>query len=136
MGLAAYLPLEQVYAFHEPAEQWILRRYAPDTGLAAGAERTTTTYVSSVIQVFRDRTSQRTGNADPGQTGPTTCTAYTRTRLLTTLDGQVSRQPADVLTDPQTGWQWQATAMGAWDEARGFAVTLTRVGAVGGPPWV
>ncbi len=135
MGLTAYLPLEQVYAFHEVAETWVMRRYAPSTGIAAGAERTTTTFVASLIAVFRDRTSQRTGNQEQGQTGPATCTAYTRTRLLTTQDAQGSPQPADVLTDPQTGWQWQATAMGAWDEARGFAVTLTRCGTVGGPPW-
>lgn len=135
MGLTAYLPLEAVYAFHEPAEQWILRRYAPDTGIAAGAERTRTTYASSVIALFRDRTAKRTGQGDPGQTGPATCTAYTRTRLYTTQDAQVSRQPADVLTDPQTGWQWQATASGDWDEARGFAVTLQRCGVVGQGPW-
>src|SRR5574338_296898 len=30
MPLAAYLPLENVYAFHEPAETWIWRRYAQD----------------------------------------------------------------------------------------------------------
>jgi hypothetical protein len=135
MGLAAYLPLQQVYAFHEVAETWILRRYAPATAVASGAERTTTTYVASLIAVFRDRTSQRTGNADQGQTAPATCTVYTRTRLLTTQDAQGQPQPADVLTDPATGWQWQATAMGAWDEARGFVVTCTRVGVVGSPPW-
>jgi hypothetical protein len=135
VGLTAYLPLEQVYAFHEPAEQWILQRYAPDTAIAAGAERTRTIFASSLIQVFRDRTSKRTGLTDGGSTGPTTCVAYTRTRLLTTQDAQVTRQPADVLTDPQTGWQWRATASGDWDEARGFAVTLTRCGTIGGPPF-
>jgi hypothetical protein len=135
MGLAAYLPLELVYAFHEPAEQWILRRYAPATAIAPGAERTTAAYASSLVQVFRDRTAQRTGNEQQGQTAPATCVAYTRTRILCVQDVQGSPQPADVLTDPQTGWTWQATAMGAWDEARGFAVTLTRCGTVGGPPW-
>ena len=135
MPLSAYLPLESVYAFHEPAETWVLRRYAATTDIAPGAERTTAAYADSLIRLFRDRTAQRTGNADAGQTGPATCTVYTRTRLVTTLDALVSPQPADVLTDPQTGWQWQATAMGAWDEARGFAVTLTRCGAVGSPPW-
>lgn len=135
MPLSAYLPLETVYAFHEPAEQWILRRYAPDTAIAAGAERTRTTYAASVIQVFRDRSSKRAGLGDPGQTGPATCVAYTRTKLLTTTDMQVTRQPADVLTDPQTGYQWQATSSGDWDEARGYAVTLTRCGAVAQTPW-
>lgn len=135
MGLAAYLPLELVYAFHEPAEQWILRRYAPGTGLAPGAERTTTTYASSPIAVFRDRTAKRTGNQDSGQTGPATCTVYTRTRLRTTSDVQGTPQPADLLVDPKTGNVWQATASGDWDEARGFAVTMTRQGAVGTPPW-
>jgi hypothetical protein len=135
MGLTAYLPLEAVYAFHEPAEQWILWRYAPDAAVAAGAERVRTTYAASIISLFRDRTSKRTGLADGGANAPATCTAYTRTKLLTTQDAQVTRQPADVLTDPQTGWQWNATASGDWDEARGFAVTLTRCGTIGGPPY-
>ena len=135
MPLTAYLPLENVYAFHEPAETWILRRYAPTAVIAAGFERVRGPYVEQPLALFRDRTGRSTGTSTGGSTAPTTCVVYTRTRLRTTEDAQTAQQPADVLTDPQTRLQWQATASGDWDEARGFAVTLTKVGAVGGPPW-
>jgi hypothetical protein len=135
MPLTAYLPLENVYAFHEAAETWVLRRYAPSTAVAAGMERVRTAYVEQPIAVFRDRSSKATGTNTGGNTGPATCVVYTRTRLRTTEDAQTAQQPADVLTDPATRLQWQATSSGDWDEARGFAVTCTKVGAVGGPPW-
>jgi hypothetical protein len=135
MPLTAYLPLENVYAFHEPAETWILRRYAAGTVVAAGMERVRPAYVDQPIALFRDRTGRSTGTTPGGNTAPSTCVVYTRTRLRTTEDAQAAQQAADVLTDPQTRLQWQATASGDWDEARGFAVTLTKIGAVGGPPW-
>lgn len=135
MPLTAYAPLEQVYAFHEAAETWVLRRYAAGTAVAAGMERVRPAYVDQPIALFRDRTGRSTGTSPGGNTGPATCVVYTRTKIRTTEDAQTAQQAADVLTDPQTRLQWQATASGDWDEARGFAVTLTKIGAVGGPPW-
>jgi hypothetical protein len=135
MPLTAYLPLEQVYAFHEAAETWVLRRYAAGTVIAAGMERVRPGYVDQPIALFHNRTGRSTGTSPGGNTAPSTCVVYTRTRLRTTEDAQAAQQAADVLTDPQTRLQWQATASGDWDEARGFAVTLTKIGAVGGPPW-
>ena len=134
--LAAYLPLELVYAFHEVAETWILRRYAPATAIADGAERTRTTYVASPIALFRDRSTKGTSQGDGGQRAPQTCTVYTRTPLRTTQETNAAgAQPADVLINPGDASVWQATTSGAWDEARGYAVVLTRCGSIGVPPW-
>lgn len=135
---SAYLPLEMVYAFHEVAETWILRRYPASTEIADGAERTRPAgYVESLVSIFRDRSTKGTTQGDPGQRAPQTCTVYTRTRLLTTQVGQPGGpQPCDVLFDPADGSAWQATSSGDWDEARGFAVVLTRCGSRGVPPWV
>lgn len=134
--LAAYLPLESVYAFHEPAETWILRRYAAATAVADGAERVRPAFAASPIAFFRDRSTKGTSQGDGGQNAPQTCTVYTRTRLHVTQVGAVSGpQPADVLVNPADLSTWQATASGDWDEARGFAVTLTRCGSVMGAPW-
>ena len=135
MPLTAYLPIEQAYAFHEAAETWVLRRDAAGTVVTAGMERVRPAYVDQPIALFRDRTGKSTGTSPAGNTAPSTCVVYTRTKLRTTEDAQTAQQAADVLTDPQTRLQWEATASGDWDEARGFAVTLTKIGAVGGPPW-
>ena len=133
MALTAYSPLAQVYAFHETAERWILRRYTATVEEHAGAERTRGPWSESIVDVFPDRSSKSTTQEDAGQQGPATCTVYLRTRLLTTDVASV--QPADVLFDPQAR-AWQASMTGAWDEAKGFAVTLVRNGVRGGPPWV
>lgn len=135
--LAAYLPLETVYAFHEPAETWILRRYAPTVQVEAGAERTRPEAWTSVpIKVFRDRSNKATANAVQGQRGPGANTVYTRTKLYTTDDQRAgSPQPADVLTNPADGSMWQAVSSGDWDEARGYAVRVERCGAVAASPW-
>lgn len=135
MPLAAYLPLENVYAFHEPAETWIWRRYAQDVEEGPGGERVRGPFVENPIALFRDRTSKTTAQADRGQTNPQTCTVYTRVRLFTTQDAATATQPADVLFDPQDLSAWQATSSGDWDEARGYAVTLTRCGVRGVQPW-
>lgn len=137
--LAAYLPLQAVYAFHESAETWILRRYDSGAELGDGAERTRPAWSETPIAIFRDRTASGTRNGDPGQAAPQTCTVYTRTRLLTTQD--VGVQACDVLFDANPssktpGAAWQATASGDWDEALGYAVTLTRAGVRGAAPWV
>lgn len=138
MALSAYLPLEAVYKFHEVAETWKLRRYAAAVGLAAGAERVRPAFAESAIHLFRDRTAQTTRQTDGGQDAPQTCTVYTRTRLYTTEDDPL--RPCDVLFDAQPqsatfGSAWQATRRGDWDEARGFAVVLTRAGKMGEAPW-
>lgn len=139
MSLSAYLPLETVYAFHETAETWILRRYAPSVVAADGAERARGPWGESMVQVFRDRSTSGTSQRDAGMTAPQTCTIYTRTRLLTTQD--VGPQACDVLFDANPasktpGAAWMATSSGDWDEALGFAVVLTRAGSRGMPPWV
>lgn len=139
MPLTAYLPLQAVYAFHEPAETWILRRYAPEVESAGGAERTRGAWAEQPIAVFRDRRTASTVTRDPGAQAPQTCTVYTRTRLYTTQDA-AGPQPADVLFDANPssktpGAAWQATSTGDWDEALGYAVTLTRCGQRGVAPW-
>jgi hypothetical protein len=130
--LAAYLPLENVYAFHETAENWILRRYVPAVTSAAGAERRRAAWGESVVAVFPERQPRRTLQVDGGQQAPEQRTVYLRTRLR--LTDTTSTQPTDVLFDPN-GCAWQATEDGRWDEARGYAVTLTRAGRRGMPPW-
>lgn len=135
--LAAYLPLEMVYAFHETAETWILQRTPAAVAIADGAERTRAVPPSSTpIAVFRDRSSKSTVNADSGQQGPATQTVYTRTRLVTTDDQRAGgSQPSDVLINPADGSMWQAVGSGDWDEAKGYAVTIQRCGSVGTRPW-
>lgn len=133
--LAAYLPLEAVYAFHEAAERWVLRRYLPGVAEASGAERVRPMWSESIIAVFPDRRTKTTGATDAGQTSPQACTIYTRSRLVTTDTAADPVQGCDVLFDPK-GRAWQATRSGDWDEAKGFAVTLTRRGGRGLPPWL
>lgn len=136
MPLAAYLPLEQVYAFHEAAETWIWRRYVQAVDEAAGAERTRGAWVENPIAIFRDRSGKGTAQADAGQRTSATCVVYTRTRLVTTDDRPDDPQAADVLFNPADLSAWQATSSGDWDEARGYAMTLTRAGVRGRQPWV
>lgn len=136
MPLSAYLPLETVYAFHESAETWIWRRYPGAVEEAPGAERVRGAPVENPIALFRDRRTKSTLQRDAGQTAPQTCTVYTRVRLYTTQDSTDATQPADVLFNPADGSAWQATSSGDWDEARGYAVTLTRAGVRGQAPWV
>jgi hypothetical protein len=128
MALTAYLPLESVYAFHEPAEQWIRRRFAAQVTQAAGAERTRGPWGEIRIQVFPDRSSKDTQQQDRGQTGPKQATIYTRTPIRVTDTAQP--QPADLLFDPQ-GNAWQAISSGDWLEARGYAITVQWVGRRG-----
>lgn len=137
MPLTAYFPLEHVYAFHEAAETWILRRFPPAVEVADGAERVRSApWSESPIALFRDRSTKSTAQRDAGQTAPQTCTVYTRTRLRTTEDATDATHDADVLFDPVTLSAWQVTSSGDWDEARGYAVTLTRCGVRGQSPWV
>ena len=135
MALTAYLPLEAVYKFHEQAERWILRRYLPATAEADGAERTRPAWGESVIDVFPDRSGKSTGSTNAGQTSPPTAVIYTRSRIVTTDSAADPVQGCDVAFDP-AGRAWQATKSGDWDEARGYAVTMTRRGGRGLPPWV
>lgn len=135
MPLAAYLPLEQVYAFHEAAETWIWRRYDQQVDEAAGAERTRAAWAEAPIAIFRDRSGKGTRQTDAGQRTAATCVVYTRTRLVTTDDRADDPLSADVLFNPADLSAWQATSSGDWDEARGYAVTLTRVGVRGRQPW-
>jgi hypothetical protein len=135
MPLTAYQPLAGVYAFHEQAERWILRRYLPGVAEADGAERTRPAWSESIVNVFPDRTAKTTAVTSAGQTSPATCTIYTRTAITTTDSDGPSVQSCDVLFDHK-GRAWQATKSGDWDEAKGYAVTLTQRGARGTAPWV
>lgn len=133
MPLTAYAPLETVYQFHQTAEAWILRRYPVANDAQAGAERRRSAlWAESVIPVFPDRSGKRTTQDDAGQKNPDKCTVYSTTRVV--LTDTSTGQPTDVLFDPR-GRAWQATASGDWDEARGFAVVLTRSGQRGQAPW-
>lgn len=132
MTLTAYLPLEQVYKFHEPAEKWTLRRYAPQVTAQPGVERRRGAWGESVIDVFPDRSGRNTVQGDPGQANPDACTVYTRTRLR--LTDTTTQQATDVLFDPE-GAAWQTHHDGRWDEARGYAVVLKRAGRRGQAPW-
>lgn len=133
MGLTAYLPLEAVYKFHEVAEQWVLRRYNPQVNATTGAECRRAAFAETVIAVFPVRDPDATQNLDAGQANVERRTIYTRTRVEMT-DTTVP-QPSDVLFDP-SGAAWQAFGDGRWDEARGYAVVLTRAGRRGLAPWV
>lgn len=130
MPLNSYLPLESVYKFHEQAENWILRRYTAQVTQSDGGERTRPNWMESVVPVFVDRTAKSDLSLPQGQVGPQSCTVYLRTRVLTTDPSRP--QPADVMFDPQ-GRAWQARGSGDWDEARGFATILDRVGKRGDP---
>lgn len=137
MPLAAYLPLEAVYAFHEGAETWILRRYAASVEVTDGAERARSpVFAAMPIAIFRDRSNKNTANVTGGQQGPAIHTIYTRTPLLTTDDQRAGGpQPADVLINPADGSMWTAIGSGDWDEARGYAVRVQRCGSVTTGPW-
>lgn len=132
MPLNAYHPLEAVYKFHEPAETWLLRRYPPQVAARSGAERVRPAWAESTVAVFPQREPRRTVVLDAGQTAPEQRTVYLRTRLR--LTDTSTGQATDVLFDPE-GAAWQATEDGRWDEARGYAVILTRAGQRGVPPW-
>lgn len=133
MPLSAYQLLEAVYKFHEAAERWILRRYAPQVAALTGAERVRgPAWTEVVVDLFPERRPRRTGQSDSGQAAPEQRTVYLRTRLLITDTS--TGQAADVLFAPD-GTAWQAAEDGRWDEARGYQVALTRAGTRGRPPW-
>lgn len=135
MPLNAYKPLEAVYAFHEKAERWILRRYLLGVQVVAGANRVRRPWAESAVDVFPERQPRRTEQTDAGQTAPQRCTIYLRTEVRITDAAQDLALASDVLFDPRGG-AWIATEDGRWDEARGYAVVLTRAGQRGRPPWV
>jgi hypothetical protein len=130
--LTAYHPLAQVYAFHEKAERWILRRYNPQVSAQPGSERRRVAFAETVIDVFPHRDPDRTQQQDAGQASIKRRTIYTRTRINAT--DTTSAQASDVLFDPE-GAAWQTFGDGRWDEARGYAVALTRAGRRGQAPW-
>jgi len=134
MPLTAYFALENVYQFHEVAENWILRRYQAQTGEADGAETVRPQWGEMVVAIFPDRSTKRTEQLERGQTANQQITVYLRTRILVT-DTNTPQQPTDVLFDPQ-GRAWQCLSTGEWDEAKGFSAVLQRSGRRGERPWV
>lgn len=133
MPLLAYNPLEAVYAFHEVAEKWILRRYAPQVAAQPGAERRRGVFGEQLVDVFPERRPETTRQADQGQQNVERRTIYSRTRFRMT--DRTSNQPSDVLFDPD-GNAWQAVEDGRWDEALGYAAVIERAGKRGQRPWV
>jgi hypothetical protein len=131
-GQTSYLPLEGVYAFHEDAERWKLRRYAAAVVAEDGGERVRSEFSESFVDVFPDRRVKKTRQHDDGQRAEQTCRIFLRTRILPTDDDVT--QPCDVLFDPQ-GRGWSAPEVTDWDEARGGEVLLRRQGSLASSPF-
>lgn len=133
MPLTAYFQLEQVYAFHEQAEWWVLRRYAPGVDVTAAGERIRPAFVEVPVKVFRDPRSRTATNGDPGQADAHDCTVYLRTRLRT-VDRDAGPQQTDVLFNAQ-GEAWQAVRVDDWTDAKGCCTRLVRFGVRSQAPW-
>lgn len=142
MSLTAYWPLQSVYAFHAPAEAWLLRRYASAVTVDAEAEPRMGPYAESRVQVFRDPRDSRGGQSDQGQQSADRCVVYT----LQPLRGIDSQDPAvpvfhDVLFDVagvtgNAGGAWVVAEVRGWRDALGYETVLLRQGQRGLPPWV
>lgn len=131
--LTAYNPLAAVYDFHATAENWVLRLYTPQVAVTDGAERRRVAWAENVVAIFPERRPSSTTQTIAGQDAPEQCTVYTRTPLPQT--DTTNPQPSAVLFDPRGG-AWQVTSDGRWDEALGYAATLTRAGRRGQAPWL
>ena len=90
-------------------------------------------FAESFVDVFPERSPERTLQTDAGQQEAERRTVYTRTKLRMT--DRTSDQPTDVLFDPEGG-AWQVVEDGRWDEARGYAAVVQRAGRRGQRPWV
>ena len=130
--LTAYFPLESVYAFHEVAEWWTLRRYAIGVVTTPSGERIRPAFAEVPIKVFRDPRAMTAQQGDPGQADAWDCTVYLRTRLRT-VDRDAPQQ-TDVLFRSD-GTAWQAVGVDDWTDARGCATRLVRHGKRGAGPW-
>lgn len=133
MPLAAYHPLAAVYAFHEAAEKWILRRYLPQVVGQPGAERRRGGWSETVVDVFPERRPESTLQVEAGQQAGQRMTIYLRTQLRMT--DTTDPQPSDVLFAPD-GTAWQVVEDGRWDESKGYAPVVQRAGRRGQRPWV
>lgn len=133
MALTAYFPLEAVYAFHEQAEWWVLRRYAPGVAVTPAGERVRPGFAEVPVQVFRDPRARTAVNGDPGQADAHACTVYLRTRLRT-VDRDAGPQQTDVLFNA-AGEAWQAVGVDDWTDAKGCVTRLARFGVRGQGPW-
>ena len=102
--LTAYLPLELVYAFHEVAEWWTLRRYAVGVAGTDSGERVRPAYNEVPVKLFRDPRSRTATQGDPGQADAHDCVVYLRARLRT-VDRDTPQQ-TDVLFNA-AGEAWQ-----------------------------
>lgn len=142
MSLTAYHPLGGVYAFHAPAEVWLLRRYAAGVTVDAQGEPRVVPYMESRVQVFRDPRRQAGQQSDQGQQGDGRCVVYT-TQALRGIDSQ---DPAvqvfhDVLFDVSgvtgaAGGAWVVQSVQGWRDALGYETVLLRQGQRGLPPWI
>lgn len=133
MPLTAYHPLAAVYDFHATSENWVLRVYTPQVQVVDGAERRRVAWAESIVAIFPVRDPDRTEQGPGGQQNIEMRTVYTRTLLPMT--DTTTPEPSAVLFDP-AGIAWQVASDGRWDEALGYAATLTRAGRRGQAPWV
>jgi len=140
--LTAYFPLTAVYGFHQPAEAWILRRYAQAVTVDADGEPRSAVYQESPLQVFRDPRAQQATPAEVGQTSTETCTIYSQTKMRTTDAANPSTPTtADVLFDVagftgEPGSAWIVSAVLGWRDALGWEIRLARQGTRGLAPWI
>ena len=142
MPLNAYHPLRAVYAFHERAEVWLLRRYAQGVTVDADGEPRLGAYVETRVNLFRDPRWQQSGQGDLGADSGEVCVVYSTTRLRP-MDSDDPQAPTyhDVLFDVQgvtgaSGAAWCVAVVGAWRDALGYEHKLVRQGQRGSPPWV
>lgn len=141
MTLTAYFPLGQVYAFHQVAEAWLLRRYAQTVTVDADGEPRVPTWVEVPVQVFRDPRAQRALADDKGQTSAERCTVYAQTKMrITNAADPAIPTASDVLFDVagvtgEIGSAWVAVEVKGWRDALGWETVLQRQGQRGSPPW-
>ena len=140
--LTAYQPLRLVYAFHQAAERWILRRFAQAVTVDADGEARLGGYAEAAIDIFRDPRARRAPATDKGQESASRCVVYSTTNLRT-LDSSDPDNPraTDVLFDAAgvtgvPGSAWVVAEVRGWRDALGWEVVLIRQGQRGFAPWV
>lgn len=138
--LAAYFPLTTVYAFHQPAETWILRRYASEVSVDVDGEPRTGAWAEFPCPIFRAPPSQVAVPEDRGQVDAQRCVVYTQTRLRALDAGSTDPRPLDVLFDVngvtgEPGSAWVVSEVRGWRDALGWEAALVRQGRRGAAPW-
>ena len=138
--LSAYFPLTTVYAFHQAAETWILRRYASEVTVDEDGEPRTGAWVEVPIPAFRDPRAEAANPDDRGQVDAQRCVVYTQTKLRALDAGSENPRPLDVLFDVggatgEPGSAWVVSEVRGWRDALGWEAVLVRQGRRGAAPW-